>query len=663
MIIAGITPLSMSVYQNILGGTIRTEETIFGLVRNIGFYHDAYTLRFYSLQTLAALILYIMYFTQKGQLTVRGFLTSLGLLAIFTIYRIYSKAGYLILAQWATVWFWFRKQFLVLILVFLVGTISVSVAEFSWLEDVQAVYAKEIAVLTGGGEVDAMFQGRVGGWRETFKGWQKAPFLAQLFGTGTTALGMHNDFLRALIGTGLIGLILYCILIGWALIISFRNCIRQATPLNIMALMLLIMWLIDAMGLVPGGYPGYQIFVWGVVGLAFRGVEGYPCRSERRNMSRLKVLVVGQLPPPVHGANIMAEIFIHALQCLGHEVVLVSKTFSQTIAEVEKVNLKKFLRIFGIAHRLQQAAACHTIDLCFYFITMQLRAFLVDALYLLMLRRFGVPYILYCHGQGLRQLGTTGPSWQRWLVRRTLEGATGALVLGERLKGDVNFCIEEDKIFVLPNAVPDQAKDWPSQRSSSRHECRVLFLSNLIATKGPWEFLCMAKEVAAQEPHTHFILAGSPVDRELYQKILHFRDQEGLTKRVDIVGGVYGEAKARLLASSDIFVYPTQKDAAPLVLLEAMQWGLPIISSDQGAIPEVVIDGVTGFIVDPKDISQLTARVLQLVRNPELRHQLGQAGRQRYEECYSIAAYNKNLQKAISFCNNTKQHYAQDIAS
>ena len=52
------------------------------------------------------------------------------------------------------------------------------------------------------------------------------------------------------------------------------NCLRQQTPLNIMAVMLIGMWSIDAIGLVPGAYPGYQIFVWGFIGLALRGVAG-----------------------------------------------------------------------------------------------------------------------------------------------------------------------------------------------------------------------------------------------------------------------------------------------------------------------------------------------------------------------------------------------------
>lgn len=279
-IIAGLFPLGMSFYQNILGGGIRTEETIAGLVRNIGFYHDAYTLRYYSLQTLAALILFGAYFVPPGQVWLRGGLVTVGLFCIYTIYRIYSKAGYLILAQWMTIWLLAKKKIIVLILLLLAGIITVMVTPFSWVEDIQEVYSKEVGAIQGEAQVESAFQGRVGGWLSSLENWGRQPLHVQLFGSGTTALGAHNDFLRALLATGIVGLILYMMILGWAIAIAFLNCIRDTSPLNIMALMLLIMWLIDAMGLVPGGYPGYQILVWGFVGLAFRGVSGLEDVSE-----------------------------------------------------------------------------------------------------------------------------------------------------------------------------------------------------------------------------------------------------------------------------------------------------------------------------------------------------------------------------------------------
>jgi glycosyltransferase involved in cell wall biosynthesis len=362
-----------------------------------------------------------------------------------------------------------------------------------------------------------------------------------------------------------------------------------------------------------------------------------------------RFLIFGQLPPPVHGSNVMAELFWRSLQNLGYQVEVVQKTFSRDMRQVERFSLGKVLKIFTISARLGQALRRGRPWLCFYFITVKFRAFIIDAFFLAIIRLFKVPYILYCHGQGLRLMGTSGNSLKRYVVHRTIAKAAGALVLGERLREDLSPYLEMERIFVLPNALPDRAGEPVPKRERHNPEVQVLFLSNLIETKGPWEFLLMAKEVGTKAPDVRFVLAGPPVEEVFYRKLLAFIERENLADRVEVPGGLFGEAKGEVFRKSDIFVFPTHHEAFGLVNLEAMQWGLPVISSDEGAIPEVVVDGVTGFIVNPRDINQLTDRVLRLVNDRDLRLRMGKAARKRYEEHFSIEAYQKNLARALEF--------------
>ncbi len=273
-IVAGLLPLGMSFYQNVLGGVIRTESNIGELTRNIGFYHDSFTIRFYSLQTLLGIILYLSYFVKNTQAFLKGILITLGLFCVFTVHRLYSKAGYLIMVQWAFIWLLCKKQIIMLSVLIITGIAGFFIIPFNIAEDVKEVYSIEIGAMQGQERTELLFKGRMGGWLRALDHWQKDSLVHQLFGTGTTALGAHNDFLRSLLGTGLIGLLFYSVILGWALSKATANVLQAATPLNIMALMLLLMWLIDAAGLVPGGYPAYQLTVWGITGLAFRGVEG-----------------------------------------------------------------------------------------------------------------------------------------------------------------------------------------------------------------------------------------------------------------------------------------------------------------------------------------------------------------------------------------------------
>jgi glycosyltransferase involved in cell wall biosynthesis len=118
-----------------------------------------------------------------------------------------------------------------------------------------------------------------------------------------------------------------------------------------------------------------------------------------------------------------------------------------------------------------------------------------------------------------------------------------------------------------------------------------------------------------------------------------------------MVGPVYGRNKEKLFRDCDIFVFPTYYDleAFPLVNIEAMRAGIPVVSSNEGSIPEAVVDGNNGFIIDPKNVKQISNQVLKLVNNEKLRNEMGISGRKRYENYYTINAYDTQLNDGIKF--------------
>ena len=281
LLVAGLFPLGMSVYQNLLGGTLRTETTIGGLLRNIGLYHDAYTMRLYAMQTLAAAGLYRHYFVDRFRIPTRASLAALAGLSAFTVYRIYSKAGYVALAAWLLILAIGRRKAALLLPIAVIAGFLFLGEGGKPLQRIETVYSTEIGAVEGRQKTDRLFAGRVGGWKVQFRGFSEQSTWLQLVGDGSPHTGAHNDFLRALFGTGTIGLALYVTLlgaVGWRVV---RNALRANTALNLVAVMLVAMWVVDAIGLVPGAYTGYQLFVWGFIGLALRGVDGLERPPER----------------------------------------------------------------------------------------------------------------------------------------------------------------------------------------------------------------------------------------------------------------------------------------------------------------------------------------------------------------------------------------------
>ncbi len=110
-------------------------------------------------------------------------------------------------------------------------------------------------------------------------------------------------------------------------------------------------------------------------------------------------------------------------------------------------------------------------------------------------------------------------------------------------------------------------------------------------------------------------------------------------------GAKYGVEKDALFRNTDIFVFPTfyHNECFPLVLLEAMQYGLACISTSEAGIPDIIDNGKTGLIVPKKDSIALAESIEKLINDRMLCQQMGQAGRKKYEERFTLDVFEKNI--------------------
>jgi glycosyltransferase involved in cell wall biosynthesis len=101
---------------------------------------------------------------------------------------------------------------------------------------------------------------------------------------------------------------------------------------------------------------------------------------------------------------------------------------------------------------------------------------------------------------------------------------------------------------------------------------------------------------------------------------------------------------------ADIFVLPTRGDAFGIVFLEAMAHGTPVVASAVGGVPEVVEDGVTGVLAPPGDPDAFAEAIGRLAGDPALRRRLGEAGRRRLAERFSIPRAMEGMAAAYAAC-------------
>jgi glycosyltransferase involved in cell wall biosynthesis len=153
----------------------------------------------------------------------------------------------------------------------------------------------------------------------------------------------------------------------------------------------------------------------------------------------------------------------------------------------------------------------------------------------------------------------------------------------------------------------------------------------LVEQKGITYAIDAMKILSEKYPDLHYVIVGDGV---LRQALLQQTAILGLQHRVHLLG--WREDVAGIMAQFEIFLAPSLWEGFGLVFLEAMGQSRPIVSSNISSIPEVVQDGVTGLLVEPRNPTALANAIGQLLDDPERARQMGQAGRQRLETVFSL---------------------------
>jgi glycosyltransferase involved in cell wall biosynthesis len=213
------------------------------------------------------------------------------------------------------------------------------------------------------------------------------------------------------------------------------------------------------------------------------------------------------------------------------------------------------------------------------------------------------------------------------------------LTTSERIAGRIidELDLPRERVTCIATGI-DLQRFHPSRTGTVRQELGLTdgvplvgMISVLRSWKGHVTFLDAAKELLAQRP-VHFVIAGDgPGRAELTEKIGH----EPWRGNVTLLG--HRADVENVLASLDVLVLPSYAhEGIPQIILQAQAMARPIVATRIGGIPEVVEDGVTGLLIEPRDHAALAAAIVRLLDDPALRAQLGEAERRYAEEHHGI---------------------------
>lgn len=190
-----------------------------------------------------------------------------------------------------------------------------------------------------------------------------------------------------------------------------------------------------------------------------------------------------------------------------------------------------------------------------------------------------------------------------------------------------------EKIFSIPTGV-DIEHFNPVRVSASIHSkgFSIGMVSVLRSWKGHRYFIEAVPAILSVIPDSFFYIVG---DGPQFQNIKDMIKDLLLEDKVFMLG--HRDDIPEILASLDVIVHPSYaNEGVPQSILQAMAMEKPVVASDVGSIKEVIIDRETGLLIEPKNHEQLSERVIELYKNPELRIKFGREGRRLVEKNYSI---------------------------
>lgn len=260
---------------------------------------------------------------------------------------------------------------------------------------------------------------------------------------------------------------------------------------------------------------------------------------------------------------------------------------------------------------------------------------------------FKVPVVVHLHGSQFDKWYETANDKLKYKICKMMREASVFVVLGEKWLKCVTAIEPKVNAQIVYNAVkvPEKVSEWNSERF------QILFLGILIKRKGVEELVRAFHKVIMQAPENNLklVMTGTGEEEENLRRMIKEFDLED---KVVLTGWIDDDQKRNLLEESQLFVLPSYNEGMPRAILEAMSYGMPIVSTDVGDISATVIEGENGFLIKPGDVDALANRMSAIISNKVLYERMGEASRQLTIKYFSDTVYFNKLAAIYNSCSD-----------
>ncbi|HXG06062.1 MAG TPA: glycosyltransferase family 4 protein [Nitrososphaera sp.] len=369
---------------------------------------------------------------------------------------------------------------------------------------------------------------------------------------------------------------------------------------------------------------------------------------------KVRVLIIGQTPPPYGGQALSIQRLVTA-NFDDIEIHHVRMHYSRTFTEVGRFKIRKVFHLFRILLESVYKAVRYKIDVIHYPPGAERIPLIRDIFTLLILRLLSKRIVLIFHASGLSEEVSKWRGLLLWLFKKAFYYVDAGVQTSALNPPDAAF-VHAKKTYVVANGIPDEFPRWQNAPKLNTVPI-VLYVGVVRRDKGINVLLESASILKARglmfsvKIVGEFVSAGyrNELEREIANRLLG--------DVIQFTGPRVGDEKWILYRQADVFCYPT---FAPFesfgnVLLEAMMFELPVVSTRWRGIPSIVEEGVTGFLVAIQSPEELAERLEILLRDADLRATMGQKGRERYLHYFTKERYLQGLRRVFIEVANSNE--------
>jgi glycosyltransferase involved in cell wall biosynthesis len=357
-------------------------------------------------------------------------------------------------------------------------------------------------------------------------------------------------------------------------------------------------------------------------------------------MKNKKILFIVHLPPPTHGASKVNEYIKNSNKIVNnYECTFINISTAVNLSRSNKFSINKIIKFINIFAIIIKNLTVRNYDLCYMTISGRGKSLIFkDAVIITLIKLCRIKLVYHLHNKGIKK---DSKKFLHNLIYRYVFHNCKLILLSKRLLEDVIDYIDEENVFYCPNGIQFQNSNSFYKKKTKIH---FLFLSNLIESKGVNEIILASKLLKDKGYSFVCQLIGAEGEISTNDIITRITENE-LEGIVNYLGPKYNGEKEKYLNESNIFIFPSyyENECFPLVILEAMANELAIITTEEGAILDIIEDNITGLICKRKDYVDLSKKMEILLVNHDFMEFLAKNAKERWRKNYRLDIFENNL--------------------